>query len=69
MMLPSLGNEKHKVNKNIFEQCPISSFQKLYKNKGPYFFFVLFFNFLLIKKRISYLFDVYCRLTFDPGGK
>jgi len=70
MLLPSLGNKKHKVNKNIFEKCPMFFFQKIYKNKGTYFCFLFFcFNFILVKKIISYLFDVYYRLTFDPGGK
>ena len=45
-------------------------FKKNYKNKGCYFCYVFFcFNFLLIKNIISYLFDVYCRLTFDPRRK
>jgi len=70
MLLPSLGNKQHKVNKNIFEKGLTFFFQKLYKNKGPYFCFLFFcFNFILIKKIISCLFDVNCRLAFDPRGK
>ena len=70
MLFPSLGNEQHKVNKNIFEKGTISSFQNFYKNKRPYLYFIFFcFYFLLIKKIISYLFDVYCKLTFDPREK
>ena len=70
MLLPSLGNKQHKVNKNIFDKGPMFFFQKFYKNKGSYFCYVFFcFSFLLIKKIISCLFDVYCRLTFDLGGK
>jgi len=70
MLLPSLGNKQHKMNKNIFEKGHVFFFQKIYKNKGPYFCFLFFcFNFLLIKKIISYFFHVYCRLIFDPGGK
>jgi len=70
MLLPSLGNKQHKVNENIFEKGLMFFFKKIYKNKGPYFCFLFFcFNFILIKKIISYLFDVYCRLSFDSGGK
>jgi len=70
MLLPCLGNEEYKVNTNIFENGPISSFQNFYKIKGPYFFSIfLCFNFLLINKLVLYLFHVYCRLTFDPGAK
>jgi len=46
MLLPSLGNKQHKVNKNIFENGPIFFFKFFYKNKGPYFCFLFFcFNF------------------------
>ena len=67
MLLPSLGKEQHKVNKNIFENDPI--FQNLYKNKGPYFCSIFFFFNFLLKKLISCLFDVYCECIFDPEGK
>jgi len=60
MLLPSLGKEQHKVNKTIFEKSSI--FQNFYINKWPYFCF----NFLLIQKFVSCLFDVYCRWIFDP---
>jgi len=70
VMLSSLDNEQHKVNKNIFQNRPISSFQNFYKNEGPYFFSFFFcFNFILFNKIILYFFDIYCRLTFDSGGK
>jgi len=42
MLLPSLGNKQHKVNKNIFENGPVVFFQKFYKNKKPYFCLVSF---------------------------
>jgi len=68
MLLPSLGNKQHKVNKNIFEIALMFYIQKIYKK--PYFYSILFcFNFILINKIISYLFDLYYRMTFDPGGK
>jgi len=67
MLLPSLVKEQHKVNKNIFEKDCI--FQNFYKNKKPYFYFVLFFFNFFLKKLVSCLFDVYCRWIFDPGGK
>jgi len=70
MLLPSLGNIQHKVNKNIFERGLMLFFKKNFKDKRPYFCLVFFcFNFLLKKKFILCLFDVYCRLTFDPGGR
>ncbi|XP_068483128.1 uncharacterized protein [Phaseolus vulgaris] len=69
MLLPSLGNKQHKVNKNIFEMGLMFFFKRNFKEKGTYFCLVFFsFNFLLKRKFISCLFDVYCRLTFDPGG-
>jgi len=70
MLMPSLGNKQHKVNKNIFEMGLMFFFKKDFKEKGTYFCLVFFcFNFLLKRKFISCLFDVYCRLTFDIGGK
>jgi len=56
MLLPSLGNKQHKVNKNIFERGLIFFFKKNFKDKGPYFCLVFFcFNFLL-KKEICLMF-------------
>ena len=70
MLLPSLGSKQHKINKNSFEKCLMFFFQKFYKNKWPYFCSIFFsFNFLSINKIISCLFDVYCKLIFDPWGK
>jgi len=45
MLLPSLGNKQHKVNKIIFEKGPMFFFQNFYKNKDLIFFF---FSFVLI---------------------
>ena len=70
MLLPNLGNKQHKVNKHSFERGLMSIFQKNFKDKRPYFFLIFScFNFLLKKKFISCLFDVYCRLAFDLGGR
>jgi len=33
MLLPSLSNKQHKVNKNIFEKGSMFFFKKNYKNK------------------------------------
>jgi len=69
MLLPSLGNKQHKVNKNTFERGLMFFFKKNFKDKRPYFSLLFScFNFLLKEKFISCLFDVYCRLAFDPGG-
>jgi len=69
MLFPSLGNKQHKVNTNIFERGFMLFFKNNFKDKRPYFCLVFScFSFLLTKKFISCLFDVYCRLTFDPGG-
>jgi len=69
MLLPSLGNKQHKVNKNIFKRGLMFFFKKNFKYKKPYFCLVFScFNFLLKDKFISCLFDVYCRLTFVLTG-
>jgi len=39
MLLPSLGNKKHKVNKNIFERGLMLFFKKNFKDKRLYFLF------------------------------
>ena len=57
-----------KETKNIFEKDPISFQQNFYKNKEPYFL-TLLFEYRCLNFLISFFFDVYCRLIFDPGGK
>jgi len=70
VLLPSLGNKQQKVNKNIFQKGPMFFFQNFIKiNDFISIFFFFSFNFILIKKMISYLFNVHCRLIFDPGEK
>ena len=58
MLLPTLDNKQHKVHKNIFERGLMLFFKRNFKDKRPYFCLVF-----------SCLFDVYCRLTFDLGGR
>ena len=68
MLLPSLDNKLHKVT--IFLKMTLFLPSKAFIKIKAFFFCVFFcFNFLLIKKIISYLFDVNYRLTFDLGGK
>ena len=51
MLLPSLGNKQHKVNKHIFSKGPTYSFQTSYKNKMTVFLFC----FLLLQFSFSFL--------------